>query len=316
MQEISVALGGGGIKGIAHIGVLQELQRNGFSIKAVAGTSAGGLVGSVFSAGVPLERIIEIVNRMDQKSLFARDSRDGPSILGLKGLTNLLVEVLGNKTFADLPIPFACTAVDIKTSQEYILHEGNLIDAVLSTIAIPGVFPPRRINDAELVDGGVLDPVPVTVARWLRPALPVVAICLSPAPQSVETFSPSFRLPIRGPIPAPIIDYFARFRLSQALQTFLDGYETSSLMLAELRLQVDKPEVIIRPNVSKYGILDNVIPQDLIEIGRKSVQDALPQLQESLNWPKSLVRRFRKVGTPGKLAGFTEDTGANGNSGK
>ena len=314
MQEISLALGGGGIKGIAHIGVLQELERNGFSIKAVAGTSAGGLVGSVFSAGVPLDRIIEIVNRMDQKSLFARDSKDGPSILGLKGLTNLLIEVLGNKTFEDLILPFACTAVDIKSSQEYILHEGRLIDAVLSTIAIPGVFPPRKINNAELVDGGVLDPVPVTVARWLHPSLPVVAICLSAAPQSVETFSPSYRLPIRGPIPAPIIEYFARLRLSQALQTFLDGYETSSLLLADLRLQVDKPEVIIRPEVSQYGTLDIVNPQELIEIGRKSVQDALPQIQESLNWSKSLVRRFRKVETPGKLSGFTDDTGSNGYS--
>jgi NTE family protein len=307
MPDIAVALGGGGIKGIAHIGILRELEKNGLTIRAVSGTSAGGLVGAVYAAGNSPDRIIEIVTRMDQKSLFRRGSNEGPSLLGLKGLTNLLAEVVGNITFADLRIPFACTAVDINTSQEIILNEGRLAEAVLSTIAIPGVFPPRHIEDLLLVDGGVFDPVPVGVARWLNPALPVIAVSLSPA---LEGWIPtsSYRLPVSTPIPAPIVEYLSRLRIGQAMNIFLSGMEATSSMLTQLRLQADKPEIILRPNVGQFGVLDPVDPNELIALGEKAVQDALPQIKEMLGWGKSFRRRFRKAEAPGKVTGFTAES--------
>ena len=307
MPDIAVALGGGGIKGIAHIGVLRALENNGLTIRAVSGTSAGGLVGGVYAAGNSPDRIIEIVTRMDQKALFRRDSNEGPSLLGLKGLTNLLAEVVGNINFIDLKIPFACTAVDITTSQEIILNEGRLAEAVLSTIAIPGVFPPRHIQGSVLVDGGVFDPVPVAVARWLNPSLPVIAVSLSPALEGWVTTS-SYRLPPTTPIPAPIVEYLSRFRISQAMNIFLSGMEATTQMLTELRLQVDKPEIILRPAVSQFGILDPVDPKELVSLGEKAVQDALPQIKEMLGWSKSFRRRFRKAEAPGKVTGFIEES--------
>jgi len=307
MPDITVALGGGGIKGIAHIGVLRALEKNGLTVKAVSGTSAGGLVGAVYAAGNSPDRIMEIVSLMDQKALFRRDSKEGPSLLGLKGLTNLLAEVVGNMNFTDLKIPFACTAVDINTSKEFILNQGRLADAVLSTIAIPGVFPPRHIQGLTLVDGGVFDPVPVAVARWLNPALPVIAVSLSPALEGWATAS-SYRIPVSTPIPAPIVEYLSRLRLGQAMNIFLSGMEATSLMLTELRLQAEKPEIVLRPAVSQFGILDPVDPNELIALGEKAVEDALPQIKEMLGWSKSFRRRFRKAEAPGKLIGFTDDT--------
>jgi NTE family protein len=305
MPDIAIALGGGGIKGIAHIGVLRALENNGFSVKAVAGTSAGGLVGAVYAAGFSPDRIIDIVNRMDQKALFRRDSHDGPSLMGLKGLTNLLAEVVGNKTFSDLVIPFACTAADITSSTEYILSEGRLAEAILSTIAIPGVFPPRKIQNSILVDGGVMDPVPVAVARWLNPSLPVIAVSLSPSLGS--SFSQtSYRIPANAPIPAPIVEYLTRLRLGQAMQIFLTGMELSTLMLTELRLQVEKPDVILRPDVERFGILDSVHPDELVALGEKAVIDALPSIFETLGWTKSIKRRLRRSDPPGKISGFSE----------
>jgi NTE family protein len=306
MQDIAIALGGGGIKGIAHVGVLRALEKHGLRVKAISGTSAGGLVGAVYAAGNSPDRLIEIVNRMDQKALFRRDSRDGPSLLGLKGLTNLLTEVVGNLTFNDLKIPFACTAVDIKSSQEVVLNEGRLADAILSTIAIPGVFPPRPIQDALLVDGGVFDPVPVAVARWLNPTLPVIAVSLSPALEGWVTAS-SYRLPVSAPIPAPIVEYLAKLRISQAMNIFLAGMEATASMLTQLRLQVEKPEIILRPDVSSFGVLDNVDPNELVALGEKAVTDALPQIKETLGWSKSIKRRLRKVDAPARITGFHDD---------
>jgi len=306
VQNIVIALGGGGIKGIAHLGVLRALEENGFSVKAVAGTSAGGLVGAVYAAGNSPTRIMEIVNRMDQKALFRRNSHDGPSLLGLRGLTNLLAEVVGNISFADLAIPFACTAVDITSSQEFILSEGRLLDAILSTIAIPGVFPPRHIQNATLVDGGVMDPVPVAVARWLNPSLPVIAVSLSPSLASGFT-QPSYHLPITAHIPTPIVEYLNKLRLGQAMQIFLTGMELSTLMLTELRLRAEKPEVILRPDVEKFGILDSVDPNELMALGEKAVIDALPKIKESLTWQRSFMRHLRRADPPGIVTGFTND---------
>ncbi len=182
MTDIALALGGGGVKGIAHIGVIKQLEKEGFKIRAIAGTSAGGIVGAVYAAGVSLDLIVSELGMVNQKEFFARQPDDPPSLLGLTGLVNFLNTYLEGKCFSDLSMPLALTAVDIRSKQEIILNKGSVVQAVLATVAIPGVFPPVMINDLELVDGGVLDPVPVAVARWLAPHLPVVAVCLSPTP--------------------------------------------------------------------------------------------------------------------------------------
>ncbi len=140
MAEISVALGGGGIKGIAHIGVLNRLIREGFSIQAIAGTSAGGIIGSVFASGMPTDEIVKLVTGIEQAKFFTSGFHDGPSLLGLGGLTNILMDSIGHKSFEDLQIPLACTAVDINSAQEVIISKGPVLDAIIATVAIPGIF--------------------------------------------------------------------------------------------------------------------------------------------------------------------------------
>src|SRR5690606_29244145 len=113
------------------------------------------------------------------KTLYARGAQDGPALLGLNGVRQLLNQALEEKTFADLRIPCAVTAVDLNNGTEVILSEGKLVDAVLATIALPGIFPVQHVNDWDLIDGGVLNPVPVSVARMLSPDLPIVAVALT-----------------------------------------------------------------------------------------------------------------------------------------
>lgn len=306
MADISLALGGGGVKGIAHLGVLERLEQEGFHIKAIAGTSAGGIVGAVFAAGYRTADVFDVLSNINQRKFFSRLPNDGPSLLGLAGLIDLLSSYLGDKTFKDLAIPFAVTAVDAESKQEFILRQGHVKDAVLATIAIPGVFPPRRFGSANLVDGGILDPVPVAVARWLAPKLPVVAVCLSPTPEKwseLTTISP----PINIPIPGMLWDQIARTRISQALKFIIESIEITTHMIAETRLQIEKPEIIIRPAVHHIGILDQVIPQELIQAGAVAAEEALPKIHEALGWRQKITRRFHDAEPPGKVLSDQEE---------
>jgi NTE family protein len=300
LAEISVALGGGGVKGIAHFGVLNRLEQAGFKIRAIAGTSAGGVAGSVFAAGYSQTDILKALKRINQRNFFARLPNDGPSLLGLAGLIEVLSSYLDNKTFRDLKIPFAVTAVDIESKQEYIIRQGSVKDAVLATVAIPGVFPPKKIGNTNLVDGGVLDPVPVAVARWLAPTLPVVAVCLSPTPEKWSEL-PEFQAPDTIHIPGPILEQISRLRISQALRIFVSSMEITMHMVGETRMQIEKPDVIIRPKVHHIGILDTVDPQELVSLGDLAGKEAIPHIRSSLAWRHQLSRQFHDRTPPGKV---------------
>jgi NTE family protein len=293
-MDITVALGGGGIKGIAHIGVLEELVKAGFTIRAIAGTSAGGLVGAVYAAGYSPNEILTILESLNMNKLYIRQSGDGPSLLGYTGLADALTQVLGDCQFSDLKIPFACTAVDTRTAQEVYLSEGRVLDAVLATMAIPGIFPPKIRGEAELVDGGVADPVPVSLARQMNPSLPVIAVALNPM-QADWAQMPMINILPAGSIPLPssILEGFARMRVGQALRIFLQSMDISARMLTEMRLRIDKPDVIIRPHVHQYGMLDAVVPKVLVDIGASAAREAIPELQKKMTWTNTLIRKAR-----------------------
>lgn len=293
-MEISVALGGGGIKGIAHIGVLEGLENAGFKIRAIAGTSAGGLVGAVYAAGYSPKEILTIIENINPSRMYTRQSSDGPSLLGYTGLAEALVEVLGETQFSELKIPFACTAVDIRTTQEVYLSQGRVIDAVLATFAIPGIFPAKICGDSELVDGGILDPVPVGLARCINPRLPVVAVPLNPDRKEWNAI-PQLNIipPASLPIPTPIIEGFARMRIGQSLRMFLHSMDITARMLTEMRLEVDRPEVILRPDVHAYGMLDVVDPKELYLAGLRAAEAAVPEIRKTLSWVKTILRVMR-----------------------
>jgi len=300
MADLTLALGGGGVKGLAHVGVLKVLEKEGFKIRAIAGTSAGGIVGALYSAGYSISEIEKIGERLKFPHFFSRTPFDGPSLLGFKGGAQVLTEYLGDRSFEDLPIPFACTAVDLNTSEEIILAHGDVVEAILATIAIPGIFPPHQIDHYLLVDGAVLDPVPVALARWLSPSSTVIAVCLSPAPEAWAQLPDPHFMPA-SPIPRPILDQFARLRISQAVQIFYKSYDTTGRMLSELRMQIDKPDVIIRPDVSRYGILENVNTKELVAVGEAAAEAALPEIRQALSWSNQLTRYFRRGQAPGKV---------------
>ncbi len=293
MKEIALALGGGGIKGIAHIGVLKFLERNDYVVRAIAGTSAGGIVGALYSAGYKPAEIEDIISGVKPSDLFAPTYNNDPALLGINGLNQTLNEALGGWQFKDLRMPFACTAVDLISKQEILLHQGNLIDALLATSAVPGIFPPKQIGETILMDGGVLDPVPVSLARWLAPGLPIVAVALSPRSERWASVS-SFRMPNSAAIPSVILEQVSRLRIAQAFNIFLKSFDICSLQMTELRLELDQPDVIIRPQVEQYGMLDDVTPQELAQLGETAAQQVERELARALKWPRRVMRRIKR----------------------
>jgi len=286
-MDITLALGGGGAKGNAHIGILRRLEKEGFQVRAVAGTSFGGIVAVLYAAGYTPQEIEDIFTKVDQTRLYGRSSNDEASLLGLAGVRKWLDGVLPDRTFANLKIPCAVTAVDLKRGCEVVLDDGPVKDALLATIAVPGIFPAHPWHEWELVDGGVLNPVPVSVARMLAPSLSVVAVTLL-APMGEP--ARSMEVPVPDVIPKPFLDRLAHFRFAQAFDVFMRSVDVGNRAIAEYRLAVDKPDVIIRPAVSEIGLLEQVDVREVAKLGDEAVELALPELKKMASWTSRLRR--------------------------
>ncbi len=290
-MDITLALGGGGAKGNSHIGVLRRLEKEGYQIRALAGTSFGALVGLMYAAGFSPDEIETIFSDVDQdhNHLYRRDGDDGPALMGLSGVRKWLGEIVGEKTFDDLRIPAAATAVDARSGREVTLTEGRIKDAILGSIALPGIFPPYPLNGWELMDGGVLNPVPVSVARTLAPGLPVVAVVLN---DPLDKPVPTYTFPVPRILPRSIIERITRMNFAQSFDIFMRAVDLSSRAVSHYRLEVDAPEVIIRPHVHHIELLDKVDVHELARLGEDAVGYALPELARATSWTGRMSRKL------------------------
>lgn len=161
-KTVSLVLGSGGARGLAHIGVIRELECRGYRIEAIAGSSMGALVGGMHALG-QLEtyaRWVSVLDQVDMLWLLDWSFSGGGIIRGQK-LMNKLKDLVGESYIEHLPIAYTAVAVDIERGREIWMQDGPLFDAIRASIAIPGVFTPHRHRGLMLVDGGLLNPVPV-----------------------------------------------------------------------------------------------------------------------------------------------------------
>ncbi len=274
---------------MAHIGVLQVLEREGFVIRALAGTSMGGVIAAMYAAGFSPDEMLDTASETPPMGLL-RARSDGAGLIGLGRVAEVMKKSIGHRTFADMRIPLALTATDLEMCREVVITEGSVVDAVLATIALPGIFSPKIQGDTRLVDGGMVDPVPVQPARELFPSAPVVAVALSPRPDEWGAK--------RSPSPLatlPVLDVFSRLRPGQALNIFLRALEISARSLTELHLQLDKPDVVIRPGVYHIGLLQQAPVSEAAEQGAKAAEDALPELRALFTPSRRLARQARRL---------------------
>ena len=165
-KQVTLVLGSGSARGLAHIGVIRVLEEEGLEVSAIAGSSMGALIGGIYAAG-KLDNYIDWVRSLTKKDVLKYLDVSFSATSGiLKGdlIFETMRDLVGDILIEDLPIPFIAVATDLTARKEVWLTHGNLFEAIRASIAVPGVFSPQQIAGRWMVDGGLLNPVPVTPA--------------------------------------------------------------------------------------------------------------------------------------------------------
>ncbi|MGD8956095.1 MAG: patatin-like phospholipase family protein [Chromatiaceae bacterium] len=184
-KTISLVLGSGGARGLAHIGVIRVLQRHGWKIGTIAGSSMGALIGAFYAAG-KLEDYAEWVQELTELNVlrYLDIAWGGAGLLKGQMLMETLQDFVGSHRIEDLPIPLTIVATDVLSRKEVWLRHGDLFDAIRASIAVPTIFTPHVIDERPLLDGGILNPVPI--APTLQdPTEAVIAVSLSGIPKKI-----------------------------------------------------------------------------------------------------------------------------------
>ncbi|MCB9992322.1 MAG: patatin-like phospholipase family protein [Hyphomicrobiaceae bacterium] len=302
--KIGLALGGGAARGWAHIGVIETLREAGIVPDIICGTSIGSLIGGVHAAG-RLDELKAWALRADWLRVM---SMVDVSVLGgglVEGgrVVKWLTEFGLTDAIEHLEIPFAAVATDLTTGGEVWLETGPLAPAIRASIALPGIFSPIRHDDRWLVDGGLVNPVPVSLCRSMgadfiiavplndnvlgRPLTPVIGKEPAPAPEK-SAQSGNFLDLIRE-IPNSVTAQFANiglFLASNAAPGYFDVLANSINIMQDhitrTRLATDAPDITITPKIGEIGLLDFHRGEEVIELGRRAAEKCLPQCMKRL----------------------------------
>ena len=182
--KIILVLGGGGARGFAHVGVLKALREANVPIDMVVGTSMGALVGSLYCSGIKIEDIEKIaedikwadISNLGVPSLITMVTSE--KLLSTEKMEKYVNKLIGDKYFFQLKIPFACVATDIKTGEKIIFKEGPVAPAARASANIPGIFAPVEYRQRFLVDGGLVENIPVSVAKLFNPDI-IITVAVS-----------------------------------------------------------------------------------------------------------------------------------------
>lgn len=296
-------LGGGGAAGLAHIGVLQEITKHGIPVKAVVGTSIGAEIGAFFASGMPIDELVTLATNFDWKQtlqLFIPDLPAGGLVSG-KRIMDFLNATLGSRNIEDLPMGYAAVTTDLETGQEVIMDRGGLVDAVRASISIPGLIAPYQIGQQWLIDGGVLNPVPVDVARD-RFGGPVLAVAVHAAARvrgNKKIAAPSGEWPARATqlLKQPWMKRAEPLR--EWLETQLENYQKArskkpawttrrvldqamnitQAEIVRLRSERKPPELMLEPDVGDIGFIDFYRGKEAIVAGRTAAREKINEIR-------------------------------------
>ena len=268
-KKIGLALGGGAARGCAHIGVIRALEEAGYEIEAISGTSIGALIGGVYASGGLGSLEAELETMSIPKVLSFWDLRLPVSGL-VKGqkVEDFLQRFLPISTIGRLPIPFAAVGADLKSGDRVVLDKGALLTAIRASISLPAIFPPVKVGKRYLVDGGLVDPVPVKALRDMG-VKTIVAVDLN---YHLEDASESLH---------PLVKKMADWVRDGNPLLFDVLYRSVMMIQRELTIanfQLDPPHLVIRPRVGTYKAFDFHRSQELIEEGYRSMKQALKRV--------------------------------------
>jgi len=312
-KKIGLALGSGSARGLAHIGVLKYFQENQIPIHAIAGTSMGAFIGAIYAAGISIDQMIEIANNTDWKltAKMMMPSFTKSGFVDGNRIRDFIRTIVGDLNISDLKIPFAAVATDIVTGEEIIIQQGSLIDAVRASISMPAIFTPFHYRDRFLVDGGLVNPVPVNVARKMGVNV-VIAVNVSPPILSKSkkinlNYEPEHKFERRIINSKILNSYLAKYiqekmdgmglkgklfdksadnskkrkktSAPSVLTTILQTIHIMENEVLRLRLQESLPDVLIEPEVDFVTLLEFHRAMELIWAGEVAAEEKIASLK-------------------------------------
>ncbi|HVF69148.1 MAG TPA: patatin-like phospholipase family protein [Xanthomonadales bacterium] len=284
--KIGLALGSGGAKGLAHIGVLKTLEKAGIDIDFIAGSSIGSLIGAYYAANPSLDQLEELVlsfNRRKGFKLFDPAFRGG--LLKGNKIENFISELLDGASFETLRIPYAAIATDMKSAEEVIITDGNLAKAIRASISVPAIFQTTTYKKRLLADGGLSEPVPVDAVRKMG-----ADIVLAVNVESGYFYEPVEKIPQLAGIPMHSVNILRHNLTYHSLKT---------------------ADVIISPDTPNTGLVgwnyffNNQKAQAMINAGEEAARKALPEIERLIaerqrgQRPSRLKRFFSIFKRPG-----------------
>lgn len=294
-MKVGLAMGGGGVRGMAHIGVLEAFHENGIEVDVVVGTSMGAVVGATYCLDRDVNRSkSELLRLVRKKEVMILERLSAPTPAGekvilIESLTTFIKELylwnmravkkwlidnskiaadieelVRGMEFKDLKLPFFAVACDLKTGKEIVLSQGKLKDALLASIAVPGVFNPIYMGDTILVDGGIISLVPIDVCRQ-RGADFVIAVNVGEAIMPRQ-FSNGMEVIFQS-------DLITQYELN--------------------RVKLEKADFVIEPAVQQVSWAQFFLSEECINRGREAAQKAIPELKSLLEKKIKYLKRKR-----------------------
>jgi len=306
MLKVGLALGSGSARGWAHIGVIKALGDMGIHPDIISGCSIGALVGGAYATGRldDLETWLQTLRRTNVLGFFDLNLSSGGLIAGER-LMNFFRDRVGDATIELLPVPFAAVATDLNTGREIWLRSGSLLDAVRASISMPGIFTPVRIDDRWLVDGALINPVPVSICRAMGADI-VIAVNLNggivgkhlstgttknrgtPAvlgtDQEPDTLATRLKSSLRNSVDTMLSQVW---RSEDDVPGLFDVLASSLNIMQDRitrsRMAGDPPDIIITPRLEHLGLLEFYRAAEAIEEGLLSTLQAKQTISQILN---------------------------------
>ncbi len=284
-MKTGIALGGGGAKGLAHIGVIKVLEENGIVPHIVSGTSIGALIGALYLLRGDIRAVESFALGFENSNLYPYLA-PRPSISGLiseKKIQAFLKDIFAGKRFEDLPLPFFCPASDIRHGREVMFSRGMLLQAVRASISIPVIFKPVRWRRNYLVDGGLINPVPVDVLKRNGSDFTIAVNVITERPARPRRHK---KASAREKLLLARLDDFLSRRLiygradeePNLIEAFLATMEIMQQKLIAARLLNDAPDAIIHVDTQDFKLFEFYRPAAIIRRGEETARQEIKTL--------------------------------------
>ena len=313
--KIGLALGCGAARGLAHIGVLKVLEKHQIPVDIVTGTSMGAFIGGAYASGIKVSVMEEISLKADWKlnamMFFPTISLSG--FVDGKRIKEFLKSTIGDRNIEELDRKFACVTTDILTGEEIVIAQGSLIEAIRASISIPTIFTPVYYGNRFLVDGGIVNPVPVDLARRMGADI-VIAVNVIPLNASSlrkekmkkeEIDFQKVNMALANNLKSKIDDLIKFSRISEVfkkeekekyfspnfINITLNTINIFEREIIKLRLEKDRPDFLIEPDTSNANLKVFYKGKEAIQAGEEAVEKIIPEIKKHIERKQEWIQK-------------------------